>query len=86
MDRFTAEDGTTYVMDTADRYPLGMARDLLAAQMGRRTAARALFDARFRGPVTIGGTRVAFDAVRAAFTITDAAVSGQAATRQETGK
>ncbi len=71
MDRFTAQDGTTYVMDTADRYPLGMARGILAAQMGRQTAAKALFDARFRGPVTIGGTRVTFDACSQAFTITD---------------
>jgi hypothetical protein len=71
MDRYTAQDGTTYVMDTADRYPLGMARTMLAAQLGRNTAAKTLFDARFRGPVTIGGTRIAFDARRQGFTITD---------------
>jgi hypothetical protein len=59
-------------MDTAERYPLSRARDLLARQMGRSTATRVLLYAKFRGAVTIGGTRVAYDPAVAAFTITDA--------------
>ena len=58
-------------MDTAERYPLSRARDVLSRQLGRATAARALLYAKFRGAVTIGGTRVAYDPVAAAFTITD---------------
>ena len=70
MDSFTAADGTTYTMDTAERYPLTMARDMLAYQLGRKTAAKALFDARFRGPVTIGGTCITWRGN--GFTVTDA--------------
>ena len=69
MDSYTATDGTVYTMDTADRYELSKARHLLAYQWGRKTAAKALFDARFRGPVEIGGYRVAYRA--GSYTITD---------------
>ena len=69
MDRYEAADGTVYTMDTAERYPLSMARDMLTYQLGRKTAAKTLFDAKFRGPVTIGGTRVEWR--HGGFTITD---------------
>ena len=69
MDTFTAANGTTYTMDTADRYELSHARTVLAAHLGRKTAAKALFDARFHGPVTIGCTRIAYR--NGTYTITD---------------
>ncbi len=69
MDTYTGQDGTTFTMDTDSRYGLTMARDLLAPQLGRKTTGLALFNARFHGPVTIGGTCITWRGD--GFTITD---------------
>ena len=58
------------VMDTADRYELTKARDILTRQYGRKITAQILFQAKMTGSYTTGGTKVT--CAGGLFTITDA--------------
>lgn len=49
---------TGAMMDTSDRYPLTMARDILTRQYGRKTTAQLLVRAKFDGPQVLGGTKI----------------------------